>query len=103
MKDIERLQIQRLLDQAIQDGGNWKIISTGSAQEILALAQSAEPERTISEEAVEEFVTQRMKSLEVLRNSIEGQSNERRNEMVEMFRKGIRVMDHADPTYYGIR
>lgn len=103
MKDLERLQMQRLLDQAIQDGGHWKILSTGSTQEILALTQSAEPERTISEEVVEEFVNQRMKCLEVLRNSIEGQSDEQRNDMVEMFRKGIRVMDHTDPTYYGIR
>lgn len=103
MKDLERLQMQRLLDQAIQDGSDWKVLSRGSAHEILALAQRVEPDRNISEEAVEEFVNQRMKCLEVLRNSIEGQSDEQRNDMVEMFRKGIRVMDHTDPTYYGIR
>ena len=97
----EMQSLRNLVWHCLADVSSWQLVTEGSAGEIMDLAARSGINEPVSIATAQEFVDNRDIYLTKLKQTIEAGLQSDFGTAVSLFRKGLRVMDNADPTYYG--
>lgn len=97
----ETIEVKKVLKNLIlSSDGKWKAFIVGDESKIKELLKSHNL-RNISIGAINRLVREIASYKENMLSTINAENQ--LNGAVKMFREGIKVMDHADPTFMGIK
>jgi hypothetical protein len=98
MSPQENSTMKLVISRAIlQDSDDWRTIVGGTADEIVDTAKALGLDKPLTEEEAALFVTRREEYLSRLRRVVEEGTQQPLESATELFKKGIRVMDHPNP------
>jgi len=93
--------LNSLLAKCITNEAEWEILTDGNEDDVLELSKKHRF-KGLTRKKVTAFIKDREKTIKDLTKALKNQNRRKSGRAVDLFRKGIRVLDSSDPTYYGI-
>lgn len=100
--ESQREVLRELMRRAFGDPLHWETLSTGTSQDLLALASRLGLASQLTEEAADFFVSLRHQFLGMMRKTIEDGLQVQYGKAVEIYCRGFSIFDHNEPSHWGL-